>query len=112
MKLKDSFMTQEVDGIQFLVPVGQEFFSGIVRSNPTAAFIVDRLKREKRHGVVEQLDDETWKFTADVYDASEMMPWLRTFIGRIVKLECSNTSITRLFQDDLEKMRRMYGGES
>ena len=60
---------------------------------------------------MEQVDDETWKFTADVYDASEMMPWLRTFIGRIVKLECSNASITRLFRDDLEKMRRMYGGD-
>ena len=46
MKLKDSFMTQDVDGIQFLVPVGQEFFSGIVRSNPTAAFIVNQLKRD------------------------------------------------------------------
>ncbi len=46
MKLKDSFMTQDVDGIQFLVPVGQEFFSGIVRSNPTAAFIVNQLKQD------------------------------------------------------------------
>ncbi len=74
-------------------------------------FIADRLKREKRHGVVEQINDETWKFTADVYDASEMMPWLRTFIGRIVKLECSNENITRLFREDLEKMRCLYGGE-
>ena len=89
-----------LDHIEMLVHVG-----------PDEGFIADRLKREKRHGTVEQVDDETWKFTADVYDASEMMPWLRTFIGRIVKLECSNASITRLFRDDLEKMRRMYGGE-
>ena len=75
-------------------------------------FIVDRLNREKRHGSVEQVDDETWKFTADVYDASEMMPWLRTFIGRIVKLECSNEFVTRIFREDLEKMRSLYGGES
>ena len=83
----------------------------LVHAGPDEGFIADRLNREKRHGTVEQVDDETWKFTADVYDASEMMPWLRTFIGRIVKLECSNASITRLFRDDLEKMRRMYGGE-
>ncbi len=82
-----------------------------VHVGPDEWFIADRLKREKRHGVVEQLDDETWKFTADVYDASEMMPWLRTFIGRIVKLECSNENITRLFREDLEKMRGLYGGE-
>ena len=82
-----------------------------VHAGSDEGFIVERLKREKRHGIVEQADEETWKFTADVYDASEMLPWLRTFIGRIVKLECSNDAITRLFRDDLEKMRRMYGGE-
>ena len=74
-------------------------------------FIVDRLKREKRHGSVEQVDDETWKFTADVYDATEMMPWIRTFIGRIVKLECSNDFVMKLFGEDMEKMRRLYGGD-
>ena len=89
-----------LDHIEMLVHVG-----------PGEGFIADRLKREKRHGIVKKVDDETWKFTADVYDASEMMPWLRTFIGRIVKLECSNASFTQLFRDDLEKMRRMYGGE-
>ena len=83
-----------------------------VHANPDEGFIVDRLNREKRHGSVEQVDDETWKFTADVYDASEMMPWLRTFIGRIVKLECSSAAVTRLFREDLEQMRRMYGGDS
>ena len=46
MKLKHAFLTQEIDGTQFLVPVGTEAFSGLVRSNGTAAFIVDCLKRE------------------------------------------------------------------
>ena len=83
----------------------------LVHAGPDEGFITDRLMREKRHGIVEQIDSETWKFTADVYDASEMIPWLRTFTGRIVKLECSDSSITRLFRDDLDTMRRMYGGE-
>lgn len=46
MRLKDDFITQDIDGTQFLVPVGAEAFSGIVRSNPTAAFIIDCLKEE------------------------------------------------------------------
>ena len=46
MKLKDDFITQDIDGTQFLVPVGAESFSGIVRSNKTAAFIVDCLKTD------------------------------------------------------------------
>ena len=46
MKLKSDFITQTIDNKQFLVPIGGESFQGIVRSNKTAAFIVDCLKEE------------------------------------------------------------------
>ena len=46
MKLKPDFITQEIDDSQFLMPVGAEAFNGIVRSNKTAAFVVDCLKQE------------------------------------------------------------------
>ncbi|MBR0425886.1 MAG: PqqD family protein [Clostridia bacterium] len=46
MKLKSDFITQEIDGTQFLVAVGGESFNGIVKSNATAAFIVDCLKND------------------------------------------------------------------
>ena len=46
MKLKGNYLTQDINGTQFLVPVGEGTFSGMVRSNDTAAFIVDRLRRE------------------------------------------------------------------
>lgn len=46
MKLKDSFITQDIDGTQFMVAVGETSFTGIVKSNKTAAFIVDCLKTE------------------------------------------------------------------
>ena len=46
MKLKDQFLVHTVDDTQYLVPLGGEAFSGIVRSNRTAAFIVDCLKED------------------------------------------------------------------
>ncbi len=46
MKLKEDFVTQDIDDTQFLVPIGAESFQGIVRSNKTAAFIVNCLKEE------------------------------------------------------------------
>ena len=46
MKLKSDYITQTIDNTQFLVPIGAESFQGIVRSNKTAAFIVDCLKEE------------------------------------------------------------------
>lgn len=46
MKLRTDFITQDIDDIQFLVPVGPEAGNNIIRSNKTAAFIVDCLKEE------------------------------------------------------------------
>ena len=75
------------------------------------AYIVRRLEREKRCGTVERLDEHTCRFTADVYDAAEMLPWLRTFIGRIVDLQCSNLYVTDTFWADMERMSALYGGD-
>ena len=46
MKLKPDYLTQEIDDVQFLVPVGAGSFNGLIRSNKTAAFIVNCLKKE------------------------------------------------------------------
>ena len=46
MKLKDNYITQDIDGTQFLVAVGESRFKGIVKSNGTAAAIVDLLKED------------------------------------------------------------------
>ena len=72
-------------------------------------YIVKRLEREKRIGTVEKLDAYTYRFSADVYDTSEMIPWIRTFICRIVKMNFSNRTIENQFKKDLEAMYRMYG---
>ena len=73
--------------------------------------IPQRLEREKRNGRVEIIDGNTARYIADVYDASEMLPWLRTFIGRIEKLECSDELVVKRFYEDLERMYGLYGGE-
>ena len=46
MKLKDGFVTHEMGGEQVMVATGAPNFSGLVRSNATAAYIVDCLKQE------------------------------------------------------------------
>lgn len=46
MKLKDGFVTHEMGGEQIMVATGGANFSGLVRSNATAAFIVECLKTE------------------------------------------------------------------
>jgi hypothetical protein len=46
MKLTKGFVTHETMGEQIMVGAGKTNFSGLVRSNETAAFIVDCLKTE------------------------------------------------------------------
>ena len=46
MKFRTAFVTQDIAGVQFLIPLGGEAFSGIVRSNETAAFLIDLLREE------------------------------------------------------------------
>lgn len=48
MKLKDGFVTYVTDGEQIMVGVGSaaDAFHGLVRSNRTAAFIIECLKKD------------------------------------------------------------------
>ena len=71
--------------------------------------IIRRLQREKRCGNVLKIDDNTYRFSADVYDTSEMIPWIRTFICRITNLEFSNKELEKQFKRDIEEMYRIYG---
>ncbi|MBQ3084167.1 MAG: WYL domain-containing protein [Clostridia bacterium] len=74
-------------------------------------YIIRRLEREKRGGKVTRLDDHTYRFTAEVYDIGEMIPWIRTFICRITELHFSDRALERQFKRDIEEMYRMYGIE-
>lgn len=72
-------------------------------------FIVRRLEREKRCGYVEKLDEHHYRYTADVFDTMEMVPWIRTFLSRITRMNFSNRTIEKKFKSDIQEMYRMYG---
>lgn len=87
-----------LDRVEFEVYVGED-----------EPFIVGRLEREKRCGKVEKIDDNHYRFTAYVYDSLEMVPWIRTFISRITRLNFSDRTVENRLRCDIEKMYRMYG---
>lgn len=72
-------------------------------------FIVRRLEREKRCGRVEKIDDNHYRYVAEVFDSTEMLPWIRTFISRITKMNFSNRNAENKFKADIQEMYRMYG---
>ena len=80
-----------------------------VRVAEDERFIIKRLEREKRCGSVTQVDENTWRYTAEVFDTQEILPWIRTFISRITRMNFSNRTAENKFKNDLRAMYRMYG---
>ncbi|MBR2974258.1 MAG: WYL domain-containing protein [Clostridia bacterium] len=83
----------------------------VIRVEEGEDYIVRRLYREKRIGRVEQIDKSTYKFVADVYESSELMPWIRSFVCRLVQLNFSNRTLENRLKRDVKKMYAMYGVE-
>jgi hypothetical protein len=81
----------------------------IIKIEDGEEHIVRRLHREKRIGTVEKIDDYTYRFKADVYETNELVPWIRTFICRIIKLNFSDRTIENKFKQDIKEMYKMYG---
>lgn len=72
-------------------------------------YVLERLAREGRHGIVNRIAENTFEFTIDVPDTLEMVPWLRTFIGRIVSIEGTETGVISQFKRDIMAMGRLAG---
>ena len=58
MKLKEGFITHESNGEHITVTAGNTAFNGMIRSNSTAGFIVECLKKkmEKEEIITKMLD--------------------------------------------------------
>lgn len=68
MKLKETFITHTTNNEQILVDTSGKF-SGIVRNNDTAAFIVECLKKET--SVDELVDKMVEEYDAPIEDIKE-----------------------------------------
>lgn len=66
MKLKDGIVTNSIDGESFAIATGKaaKEFNGLVRNNPTAAFIFELLKTE-------QTEDSIVAAMLEKYDVDE-----------------------------------------
>jgi predicted DNA-binding transcriptional regulator YafY len=95
---RNKYGEEHLEHVEFTIRIGRD-----------EEHIVQRLEREKRVGKVEKIDERTYRFTADVYDSGEMIPWIRTFICRIVQMNFSNRTVENMFKSDLEAMYRIYG---
>jgi len=77
----------------------------------TEQHVLRRIEREGRGGELLHIDKDTYLYTVEVFDTNEAMPWVKTFVGRIISFECSNRAIADKFYGDMQALREMYCGE-
>ncbi len=74
----------------------------------TEDFILKRLEREGKNGIITHIGENTYTYEKEVFDGNEMMPWVKTFIGRILSFESNNEFLTKKFYNDMRLMAAMY----
>lgn len=72
------------------------------------AFIIGRLEREGKGGTITRIAPNTYTYEKEVFDTNEMLPWIRTFTGRILDIKCSSDRLKTLFYEDMQKMYEIY----
>ena len=71
-------------------------------------YVLERLKREGRHGIITRLAEHTFEYFIEVPDTTEMRPWLRTFMGRIISMDASEKAVIKEFIRDIFAMAELY----
>lgn len=74
-------------------------------------FILDRIHREGKGGELLRLEPNIYLYTKEVYDSSDISPWIKTFTGRIIQLEGTNDAVINRFYNDINRMKTIYGIE-
>lgn len=77
-------------------------------TEPSEHYIVDRIQREGRGGTVTKIKENIYQYETEVFDCNEMLPWIRTFTGRILSLKCTDELVEKRFYQDLQTMYGMY----
>lgn len=79
MKLRDGIVTNSIDGESFAIATGKAMkeFNGLVKNNPTAAYIFELLKKE-------QTEDSIVAAMLEKYEVDE--PTVRADVKELIAL--------------------------
>ncbi len=70
--------------------------------------ILARLDREGRGGVLKRLEPGVYQYCRVCLDAAELLPWIKSFTGRIRSFCCSNPAVEQRFWNDMDMMKAYY----
>ena len=70
-------------------------------------FVIERLEREKRNGILQKIRHNYFRLTIKTLDPNELIPWIRTFTGRIISVKCSDGNFTERLYNDIRHMKNV-----
>lgn len=74
-------------------------------------YVLQRLIREGREGEITKVAPNIFSYSVVLHDPGEIMPWVKTFIGRILDFQCTERQIEDRFYSDMKDLYALYGGE-
>lgn len=83
----------------------------VVLDEASELYILDRLEREGRNGQITRLEPGIYEYTTTCWDSAELLPWAKTFTGRVRSFTCTNQAVEQRFWADMRAMKEMYGGD-
>lgn len=63
-------------------------------------FIINRLKREGHGGTITQISRNVYQYSIKIFDVTEIIPWVKTFTGRIVSFKSEDKKAEMKFYND------------
>lgn len=89
----------------------EEIYLKLYIDEKNEPYILQRLYREGRGGEVLRIRENEYLYSGTFFDTNEMLAWVKTFTGRILDIQGSNSFAIAKIIRDFEKMYEMYGGK-
>ena len=72
-------------------------------------YILERLKREAFSGRIKSdINTNNATFSFEIFDSKELIPWIRSYFGRITQFNFENETLQQQLTDEIKKMYAMY----
>lgn len=88
----------------------QEVYIKLYIDEEKEPYILNRLYREGRGGEIMKIRDHEYLYSGVFFDTNEMLSWIKTFTGRILDIQGTDSFSIAKVTHDLEKMYQMYCG--
>lgn len=86
----------------------EEIYLKLFIDEETEIYMIDRLKREAHNGEILKISKNTFLYSGVFFDTNEMLPWIKTFTGRILDIQGSNDYAIQKLTADLALLYQMY----